>query len=383
MSAPAARATSLPILVGLAVANHVVLAGSRVAVSLDALALGASPATVGLLLALFAVLPMMLAIPFGRMVDRIGVRRPMLLASCGIAVAVLLPVAAPGLPALFATACLMGVSFMVFQVSTQYVTGEVGTPGERARNFSLLALGLSTSSIVGPLLTGLVIDGVGFRAAFAVLALAPLVPLFVLGTDRLALPSPHPEHARHATRSALDLLTHHELKRVFLINAITSAAWELHTLFVPLYGQSIGLTASAIGFVLAAFAAATFIVRLAMPLLARRFSEHRILTLALFVGGSVYLLFPFARSTGTLMSLSFCLGLGMGASQPMVMALLHHHAPAGRMGEATGVRSSLVNSMAVAVPLVFGAVGSTVGLAPVLWSVGVFLAGSGFLMRRA
>ena len=120
-----------------------------------------------------------------------------------------------------------------------------------------------------------------------------------------------------------------------------------------------------------------------MPLLARRFSEHRILTLALFVGGSVYLLFPFARSTGTLMSLSFCLGLGMGASQPMVMALLHHHAPAGRMGEATGVRSSLVNSMAVAVPLVFGAVGSTVGLAPVLWSVGVFLAGSGFLMRRA
>jgi len=39
--------------------------------------------------------------------------------------------------------------------------------------------------------------------------------------------------------------------------------------------------------------------------------------------------------------------------------------------------------MAVAVPLVFGAVGSTVGLAPVLWSVGVFLAGSGFLMRRA
>jgi cyanate permease len=215
-----------------------------------------------------------------------------------------------------------------------------------------------------------------------VLVLAPLVPIYVLATDRLALPGPHPDHARHTSRNALDLLTHRELRRVFAFNAITAVAWELHTLFVPIYGQSIGLSALQIGLVLSAFAFATFVVRLGMPLISRRLTEQQVLTVALFVGGSVYLLFPFARGTGTLMTLSFCLGLGMGASQPMVMALLHHHAPPGRMGEATGVRMSLVNSMAVAVPLVFGAIGGTVGLAPVLWSVGVFLTSTGFLLRR-
>ncbi len=383
MSAGAGRERILLPLIGLSIANHVVLTGSRVAVSLDALALGASAATVGVLMALYAVLPMLFAIPLGRLADRVGVRGPMLAGSCGVAVAALLPVLLPGLPSLYASAALTGVSFMTYQVSTQYITGELGGPAQRARNFSLLALGYSCSSIVGPLVAGLMIDQVGFRAAFALLALAPLVPVFVLGTDRLPLPGPHPDHAAHASRRTLDLLAHKELRRVFAINALIAVAWELHTLFVPIYGHAVGLSAFAIGLVLASFAAATFAVRLAMPLISRRLSEHQVLTVALIVGGFVYLLFPFARSTAVLMTLSFCLGLGIGAGQPMVMALLHNHAPPGRMGEATGVRASLINSMAVAVPLLFGTIGGTVGLAPVLWSVGVFLASSGYLLRRA
>jgi len=107
-----------------------------------------------------------------------------------------------------------------------------------------------------------------------------------------------------------------------------------------------------------------------------------VLTAALFIGAAVYLAIPFSRSVGTLMMLSFCLGLGLGSGQPMVMSLLHSHAPPGRMGEAAGVRMSLINAMAVAVPLLFGAVGGAFGVAPVLWSVGVFLATGGWLTRR-
>ena len=97
----------------------------------------------------------------------------------------------------------------------------------------------------------------------------------------------------------------------------------------------------------------------------------------------MYLLFPFSHDARTLMVLSFCLGLGLGMSQPMVMSLLHTHAPPGRMGEAAGVRMSLVQAMAVAVPLTFGALGATVGLTPVFWTVGLCLAGGGLLTKRA
>jgi MFS family permease len=305
----------------------------------------------------------------------------MLVGSIGNAAGVLVVTLLPGLPALFATAMLTGVSFMLFQVAAQYATGELGGVAARSRNFGLLALGYSTSSILGPMIAGLTIDHAGFRATFALLTLLPLVPIAVLATKRLALPGPHPARAAGLEGSALDFVAHQELRRIFIINGLVSMAWELHTLFVPIYGHTIGLSASRIGYILAAFAAATFTVRLAMPAIARRISEHGVLTTALYIGALVYLALPFSRSVGTLMGLSFCLGLGLGASQPMVMSLLHTHTPPGRLGEAAGVRLSLVNSISVAVPLVFGAVGGAVGLSPVLWSVGVFLATGGFLTR--
>ena len=84
----------------------------------------------------------------------------------------------------------------------------------------------------------------------------------------------------------------------------------------------------------------------------------------------VFFAFPFSQSVPTLLALSFALGLGLGGGQPMVMSLLHAHAPAGRIGEAVGVRMSLVNSMAFAAPLVLGAIGASVGIVPVFWSVG-------------
>jgi len=80
--------------------------------------------------------------------------------------------------------------------------------------------------------------------------------------------------------------------------------------------------------------------------------------------------------------LSFALGLGLGAGQPMVLSLLHAHAPAGHVGEAVGVRMSLVNSMAFAAPILLGAIGASVGIVPVFWSVGASLAAAGFLARR-
>ena len=69
------RATRiLPVLILLGIANHSVLSGSRVIVSLDALSMGASPLTVGVLMSLYALLPMLFSVAAGRVSDRIGTR---------------------------------------------------------------------------------------------------------------------------------------------------------------------------------------------------------------------------------------------------------------------------------------------------------------------
>jgi MFS family permease len=374
---------TLTAMIALGVLNHIVLTGNRVTVSLEALRLGASTAVVGVLLALYALLPMICAVAAGRLSDRIGVRRPMLVGSIALAAGSALPALVPGFTALFISATVVGVAFMLFQVPAQNATGELGKPGDRAHNFSQLALGYSISGFIGPLIAGFTIDHGGFVAAFAALAVLPIIPVAVLASGRPALPGPHPARRHGSAGSVFELVTHKKLRRVFFVNVLLAMGWDLHTIVIPVYGASIGLSASQIGLILASFAAATFVVRFSMRWIVRRFTEHQVLTIAMVVAGIVYLLFPFSHSALTLMALSFCLGLGLGMSQPMVMSLLHSHAPPGRMGEAAGVRMSLVQSMSVAVPLAFGALGATIGLTPVFWSVGVCLGMGGWLTKRA
>ena len=90
-------------------------------------------------------------------------------------------------------------------------------------------------------------------------------------------------HASAVASGIAALFRNRHLKRVFIVNALLSMAWDLHTFFIPIYGATIGLSASRIGMILAAFAAATFAVRLMMPWIARRASEFEVLTAALFV----------------------------------------------------------------------------------------------------
>lgn len=374
---------TLAALIAIGIANHVLLSGARVAVSLDALARGATPALVGLLMALFALLPMLFAIHAGRLADRAGARRPMLWGTAGGIVAVLLPALWPGLPALFAASLLAGFAFMLFQVPAQRAVGDIGEPNERAANYSWYALGFSISGFAGPLVAGFAIDHLGFRAAFALLAVLPAVAFAALAQQRLVrLPAAHAHEDDARATGMFDLLRHTALRRLLTLNALFALGWDLHTVFVPIYGTQIGLSALEIGVVLAAFAAATFVVRLAVPWFGAGWAPMHVLRTALLCAAACYLAFPFTASMPALVALSFVLGLGLGIGQPVVMSQLHEHAPPGRVGEIVGLRMSLIQTMAVGVPLVFGALGTTVGLVPVFASVGVFLGLGGVAARR-
>src|SRR2546427_2244933 len=68
----------------LSVLSSIAHRGSKVLVSLDALHFGANSFMVGVLAALYAVFPLLLAVYAGRISDRVGVRYPILLGSAGI-----------------------------------------------------------------------------------------------------------------------------------------------------------------------------------------------------------------------------------------------------------------------------------------------------------
>jgi len=366
----------------LTILSHVGFVGSRITVSLSAINQGASPLAIGVLMALYAVIPMLLAVQAGRLVDRVGAFRPIAIAGVIVAAGMLLPVASPEMPMLFVSATVVGTAFMMQHIALNHVIGNLGEASERPVNFSWFALGYSVSGFLGPLLAGFAIDLAGHRAAFLMLALPPAVGTALLlwkrGVPRAQ--EPKPDAARHRVA---DLLRNPRLLPVFLFSGLLATGWDMYTFVIPIYGTRIGLSASTIGIVMSSFALATFAVRLAMPALARRLSEWTVVCTALAIAGTAYSLFPLVTQVPFLIALSFLLGLGLGCAQPMIMAALYAASPPGRQGEVVGMRTTMINASQTFMPLAFGAVGTALGMAPILWTMAVaLLLGSWLASKR-
>lgn len=365
-------------LILLSVAGHIALTASRITTSLYALSLQASAFTVGILIALFALFPMLFAVPMGRLIDRIGIKRPILYGCIAICAGCTLPGLIPGLPVLYIATVLIGTGFMTIHIGSQHAVGAMSSSEQRSSNFSWLALGYSVSSFLGPVLAGFLIDHASHRAAYALSFGCALLALAAMGFSKLDRVAPDRTHDID-TRSTLDLLRDPEMRRIYAVGILLAAAWDLFTFVTPIQGTKLGFSASTIGLILGSFSAATFVVRLAMPWATRRYGEWQILTLALILAVLCYILFPFMHHPASLMAIAAALGVAVGSSQPNVLSLLHHAAPNGRGAEALGIRATIGNGCQVVLPLAFGAAGATLGLFPVFWGVGAII-GSGVPM---
>lgn len=373
---------SLALLIFTVVLAHCAYGGSRLNLSLTALTSGASPLTVGVLMSLIAALPMLLGVASGQLVDRTGVRVPMIAGVAILIGAVALPGFVPGVPSLLVSAAGLGSGFMLFQICAQHMVGEMSTDEDRRDNFGWLALGFATSNFVGPTVAGLAIDRYGNDTTFLVLAGFAVAALVMLVARRGSLT--HKAHDASAPqRSAWDLMRDAKLRRVFVVSGLLASAWDLFVFVMPIYGTSIGLTATTIGLILATFAAATFTVRLMLPILSRHLHEWTLITLTFAIALVAYVAFPLARTVPLLSSIAFLLGLGLGATQPSIMALVYSTAPAGRAGEAVGVRTVVLNASHTVLPLVFGGLGTALGsMLPVFWAMSAALVFGGWYANR-
>jgi MFS family permease len=363
--------------------SHSAFGGSRVAISLYALKLGATPLTIGVMMALFAVFPLMLAVYVGRLADRVGPRVPMLIGTTGVLVGVLLPPLVPGMATLYACALVLGSTFHFFFITVQGIAGGIGGSENRARNFALIGMGFSAAGFIGPFLAGVAIDHFGHLAAFYVLAAFPLVPVLLLWFKPDFLPKRRKHAAADPNRSAFELWREPALRNTFIASGIISSGWDLFQFYFPLYGHSVGMSASAIGAVLGVFALATFTIRTVIPRLAKRFGEPRVLSGAIFVAAFAFGLFPLFENAFVLAGVAFLLGLGVGCGQPMSMSLIYALSPPGRQAEAAGVRVTANNVMHLTIPLLFGSLGTAFGYAPVFVSNAALLGAGGILMRKA
>lgn len=370
------RLSPLLQLILVSIAAHITLVAARITTSLYALSLHASEFTVGTLIALFAFFPMIFAVPMGRLIDQIGISKPIVGGCLLMTVGCAIPSVISGVPVLYLAALLVGTGFLAVHVSAQHAVGAMSLSASGASNFSWLATGYSVSSFLGPVVAGFVIDHARHAVAFAVAGGFALVSLLLVIFGKFDRLKTGRDREVRTSGSIFDLLRDVEMRRIYLISILLGSAWDLFNFVMPIHGSHLKFSASTIGLILGCFSAATFAVRLAMHWISRRYSEWQVLMSAMLLAVACYVLFPFMKEPLSIMIVAAALGLALGSSQPNVLALLHHTAPAGREGEAVGIRVTISNASQVALPLVFGAAGAALGLFAIFWGMGAMI-GSG------
>ena len=353
---------------------------ARISFSLIALELGASPSTVGLLVGAFYAFPVLLSWPVGRYSDRVG-SRWMLLLGVGFGLgAMLIPYFVREIAALFVAAALMGITFTLYNVLLPNLVGLLSPPHERVRNFSNSSLVGGFSMVIGPLMTGFAIDFAPHGTAPLYLALPSVVVAALLLRWGATLPG-GAARTSSAGAGSISSLADREMVRVLATSSLVQVGQDLYQFYIPIHGVAIGLSASAIGAVLATYAVASFVVRLIMPSLVARLGDERVLAYSFYCAGMGFILVPFFESAIALAVCSFLFGLGIGCGQPITTMLIFSRSPAGRSGETFGLRQTVNNALRVSAPPLFGLVATAFGLPPVFYLSAVMMGGGGWIAR--
>jgi MFS family permease len=353
------------------------IAAARMVLSLYALELNAQPFEVGVLVAMFYVFPLLFSWPIGALSDRVTPRFPLLLGAVGGALGMAIPYFWHSMAALYLAAACSGLALAILHVLAQNLVGLLSKPEDRARNFSSFSMIGALTNFVGPLIAGLAIDHTSHAAAclFVVAIWVASGTLILVRGKEL----PSSKRPTGPSTHIFETVRDRKIWRTLATSGLAQLGTDIFQFYLPIHGHAFGLSATAIGIVLAAFAIASFAVRSVLTRLITRFGEENLLAYSFYIGAAGFVLVPFCHSAIPLFIVSFIFGCGMGCGQPITLMLMFSHSPQGRTGETLGLRLTVNNLLRVLGPVVFGSVGSALGLAAVFGVNAAVMAAAGVL----
>jgi MFS family permease len=363
--------------------HHVAYSGARFAIALYALQLHASPAVIGVLIALFSLVPMVGSVPVGRWIDRRGSRG--LLITCCLLILAGTTIAAlfNSIALLFLVSILVGGGFYPSYIATQQLVGRYGRAEDRAANFSTLSTAVAISGVTAPLMAGFGVEHLDFTWTFLSFALLPLISLAIYLSGKVTEMGPRtdPLKADEATGSLRELLGNGDVRRVFMMGILITTSWDTFLFITPIYCSMLLIPASKIGIILAAYSTATLIIRIFAGRLSRSFTPWQLLIASITCLGVANFAFGFAATVPLLILFAFGMGLSQGVAGPMINTILYEAAPPGRVSEAMGLRVTITKGYQIGLPLLTGTLGTLIGVAPLFWLVSTALLGGSFAVR--
>ena len=343
--------------------------------------LGASPREVGLLVGAGAVLPMLLAVPAGASVGRLGAPRLLVVAALLAMVGTLAIPFERDPTRLVLLQLVGGLGRAIAWMAVQTYLVQLGGGPDGTRRAVVFSCASMLGTLLSPFVVGVVVEAGGHAAAFGTAAAA--YALLALVGVRLPAPDPQagldprpspPVEPRPSPLGSAPRLASRGMALVLLGTFLRFACGSLRLAFFPLYLAGLGYSPLAIGLLvglgnLVSVGGAP----LARPLLAR-VGSPRLLYVALCVGLTALALTPLGTGALVLVGLAALWGLGMGLSLPALLQQIADGTRREDRGLAVGLRQTVNEAAALTTPVALGLVSTRIGIDGGFYAVGGALA---------
>jgi MFS family permease len=358
---------------------QLILNMTRPIISLFGNELGASTLEIGYLTAAYAFLPLLLSIHAGKIVDRVGDKLPVLCGFIGIAIGMAFPFLYHSILSLYISQVIVGISHVFIVISLQNLLGNSVPPEKRDYYFSMFSTAVSVGAVFGPVIGGYLTEHLSFQSVFSV-SLAVSVLAFFLS---LLLYSPLQKRivSNISVLSSIGLLKLPMLRKAMISSALALYSRDIFVAYFPLYGTELGISASTIGWILSIQGLMMVAVRFYLTKLTNYIGRDYVLMGSILLAGVSFLLIPFTKYVVLLGLWSACMGAGLGCSQPLSMTTTYNASPKSRTGEVLGLRLAVNRLSQISAPLLFGLVGSSLGLVFVFFLSGAFLVSGTWLIK--
>lgn len=266
--------------------------------------------------------------------------------------------------ALVAFRLLYGMGAVGMRVSVQMLVNAAAPVRLRGRGMSLLGGAVRLAFFIGPLLGGVLVDTVGFTATFVVCGvttLLGLIPFFAVRRDR-----PAGERFDRPTLPWSSLSDALRRQRRLLLLAGTGTALvmtvrEGRNVVVPLIGDDLGLSATAVGALVAIGTGADLLLFPVAGWLMDRFGRLHAIVPAFSLLGVGMLVLGLSDTTTGVVVAGVIMGVGNGMSAGTMLTLGGDLAPADA-GPFLAALGMMQDSGVVIGPIVVGWLADTAGL---------------------
>ena len=339
---------------------------------------GASPTTIGLLVASYSVMQLIFSPILGRVSDRVG-RKPVLLISLvGTAVGSLVLGLAGSLWMLFLGRIIDGVSGASISVAQASVT-DVAPPDQRARLLGLLSAAFGVGFVAGPAIGGLASLGGPEVPFFLAAALAGANAVVALRRLPVTKPAAAPEVPTTTDEQLPPVRTWSPvLVRLVVANFVAMVGFTaFEATFALLAEHRLGLGTAAVGGVFAAIGVVIVGVQVGLIHTAvEKLGEDRALQAGLALNAIGLLLVAVAEEWLVLVPALLVLTVGQGLASPTLSSLVAGRAPLERRGAVLGVTQSAGSLARVIGPTLGGVLFQHAGIpTPYLMGAGFVLLG--------